>query len=353
MFTMLPVLEHFLYRSTLNGDEEEEVEDIFTEDEDENEQDDEDENEQDDEDEEYDCDDPNDEDYEPSEQEDDEDEEEDDDVQDDDVQEDDADEQSSKEQDIPSIYQTTTINLLVNFHRIVSQFQVWWMQLNKSNVWKNVCENAWTNALYTFSQNVYDSAMNLFTFCKTEPPGVAWICESSLVINQHTVRLELIEKYYQDKYTQQFENMCTGMQDAVDHFSYMHYNVKENLIIYKFAEDGYMSRTFIKGNTAPIKDDLATGPCLANVRFLSIQYNHPLMKEPLFLNIPRGMYYCGNQILSAAHVFRLLQYQSADYVFDTQYTLLLLDQDVNESCLSSLQYICVEKDQFVVCTVQV
>lgn len=342
MFTMLPVLEQFLYRNTLNGDEEE-VEDIdvLAEDEDEEEEE---EAEQEDEEVEvedyndYDCDDPNDEDYEPSEQDDDE----------------DHDEQEDDEQDenIPSMYQTTAINLLVNFHWITSKFQVWWMQLNKSNVWKNVCENAWTNTLYTFSQNVYHSAVNLFTFCKTEPPGVAWICESSLVINHRTVRLELIEKYYHDKYIQQFENMCDGMQDAVDHFSYMHYIVKENLILYKFAEDGYMSRTFIKGNMETSISNLATGPSLANVRFLSIQYNHPSMKEPLFLNIPRGMYYCGNHILSATHVFRLLQYQSADYVFDTRYTLLLLDQDVNESCLTSLQYICVEKDQFVVCTVQ-
>jgi len=335
MFSMLPVLEKFLYRSTLGSDEEE-VEDILAEEEEEEDEV---------EDEEYDCDDPNDEDYEPSEQDgDDEQEDDDDDEQDGD------DEQSSNEQDenIPSMYETTAINLLVNFHWITSQFQVWWMQVYKTNSWKNAC----TNALYSFSKKVYDSAINLFTFCKTEPTDVAWLCESSLVINQRTVRLELVEKYYHDKYIQQFENMCDGMQDAVDHFSYMHYIVKENLILYKFAEDGYMSRTFIKGNTEISPHSLQTGPILSNVRFLSIQYSHPSMKDDVFLNIPRGMYYCGNHILSAAHVFRLLQYQSADYVFDTQYTLLLLDSDVKEYQLTSTQYVRVEKDYMFISTVQ-
>ena len=343
MFTMLPVLEQFLYRSTIDGDEEvnndSEEEEVCDndqdedEDEDQDEDEDEDEDQDEDQDEDYDCDDPNDEDYEPSEQED----------------EQAGDEQSSKEKDIPSIYQIAAINVLVNYHWITSKFQVWRMQVYENNSWIKM----WTNTLYTFSKNVYDSAANLFTFCKTEPTSVEWICESSLVIDQCTVRLELIEKYYKDKYIQKFENMCSGMQDVVDHFSYLHYNVMENLILYKFAEDGYMLRTFIKGNKASIKNDLASEPSLANVRFLSIQYSHPSMKEPLFFNIPRGMYYCGNHILSAAHVFRLLQYQSADYVFDTQYTLHLMDQDVNESQLTSQQYICVEKDRFAVCTVQV
>jgi hypothetical protein len=84
--------------------------------------------------------------------------------------------------------------------------------------------------------------------------------------------------------------------------------------------------------------------------FLSIEYRHPAMERSIGLTIDRGCYLEGNHLLSAAFVRRSLEYQydPKDYYFDMNYTVTVMDNEINMFQLKSNQYVIVEKDGYKV-----
>jgi hypothetical protein len=85
----------------------------------------------------------------------------------------------------------------------------------------------------------------------------------------------------------------------------------------------------------------------SKVSFLSILYIHPKMKEEVALKIPKSMYYVGNQILSTAFVYRLLEYTVGYmFYFDMNYQLKLMDNNMQYVELKSDQYIELEYNSY-------
>lgn len=86
----------------------------------------------------------------------------------------------------------------------------------------------------------------------------------------------------------------------------------------------------------------------SSVRFLSVEYRHPAMDRPISLEIDKMFYLEGNHLLSAAFVRRCLEYQCEPelYYFDMNYTLIVLDNEVNIIELKSHQYVVLEKDSY-------
>ena len=82
-------------------------------------------------------------------------------------------------------------------------------------------------------------------------------------------------------------------------------------------------------------------------RFITVQYIHPHMALPLTLEIPPGMYQKGNQLLDSTFVYWCLkyQYQVSEYVFDENYKVELIDNDMNMLSLRSNQYIDLEESR--------
>ena len=85
----------------------------------------------------------------------------------------------------------------------------------------------------------------------------------------------------------------------------------------------------------------------STVRFISVEYTHPSMKHTIPLEIPVNMMYVGNCLFSPAFVARMLRYKSCDmyggnhqsYVFDLNYTLNIMDNQLKYLELSSTQYL--------------
>jgi len=75
-------------------------------------------------------------------------------------------------------------------------------------------------------------------------------------------------------------------------------------------------------------------PCL-----LSIEYIHPKMKKRIVLYLSKNMYINNNAILSPIFVKRLLEHQSEKYVFDMEYTLTIMDNNIKVFTINSGQYI--------------
>ena len=63
------------------------------------------------------------------------------------------------------------------------------------------------------------------------------------------------------------------------------------------------------------------------------------MGESIFIDIDKEYYYAYNEILSPLFIQRYLEYQPLNYIFDMDYELEVMDNDINTHVLTSKQYI--------------
>ena len=84
----------------------------------------------------------------------------------------------------------------------------------------------------------------------------------------------------------------------------------------------------------------------SNVKFLSVRYFHKYMPEPIFFELDRSYYIVGNEILSDIFILRLLKYQTKYYYFDKNYTLEIIDNDINIKTLNFNKYILLEENSY-------
>jgi hypothetical protein len=89
-------------------------------------------------------------------------------------------------------------------------------------------------------------------------------------------------------------------------------------------------------------------PKKSNIRFLSIQYTHPELEEPIELNLENQWYFVGNELLGKTHILRILEYQfsKSQYIFDERYILKIIDSDINIFEINAEQYIRLEEDKY-------
>ena len=84
-------------------------------------------------------------------------------------------------------------------------------------------------------------------------------------------------------------------------------------------------------------DDIVAVP--SRYYLLSASYSHPDMNKSIQLKVPKEMFMTGNQLFSPAFVCRTLFYQEKPFVFDMNYTIHIIDKDVNQITLSSKQFL--------------
>jgi hypothetical protein len=88
----------------------------------------------------------------------------------------------------------------------------------------------------------------------------------------------------------------------------------------------------------------------SDVKFLSIEYSNPDMKETISITLNKDVFQIGNEILSKAFILRYLQYQTQYYVYANDYTITVIDDKVNQITLNSKQYILLDKNNYKVIT---
>ncbi len=91
-------------------------------------------------------------------------------------------------------------------------------------------------------------------------------------------------------------------------------------------------------------------PKKSNIRFLSIQYTHPELEEPVELNLENQWYFIGNELLGKIHILRILEYQfsKSQYIFDERYILKIIDSNINIFEITAEQYIRLEQESYEV-----
>jgi len=120
----------------------------------------------------------------------------------------------------------------------------------------------------------------------------------------------------------------------------------ENLVVYK-RDDKYVYRIYNNGISiqAITIDNMS---CLIKCPqcLLSIEYTHPLMNSGINIQITKNEYYTNNEILSPTFIHRYLHYQSSSFIFDYDYVLNIIDNNINVFTLTSNQYIKLTHDNY-------
>ena len=166
---------------------------------------------------------------------------------------------------------------------------------------------------------------------------------SSLSSSQH-YHYDYSEKYEYFESTplltdSQIHDSVNLYYEYVDRHRSILENVYHSMCIFKY-DNKYIVREYPIWNP---EMEIMYRPSAA--RFM-IEYTHPNQSHQITLVIPKSMYMAGNHILSFLFVLRLLKYQPEPFHFDMDYTLKVIDDDVNILELKSHQFIVLTEDGY-------
>jgi hypothetical protein len=112
---------------------------------------------------------------------------------------------------------------------------------------------------------------------------------------------------------------------------------KSDLYFSAKHEDHYIVRTLEKVEEIVVNE--------AELRFINIEYTHPLQDVPINIKLKAAYYVVGNELFSPAFVLNALENQPAEFYFDKDYVLNLMDSDVTTFSITSNQYILIEAEE--------
>ena len=122
---------------------------------------------------------------------------------------------------------------------------------------------------------------------------------------------------------------------------------QHTLCIVKTIESRYISR--VNMHALPSKPDMR----LVQSPFLLIEYIHVDMPRAISISLPNTMFMAGNEILSAAHVHRILKYTlgTSTFTFDDLYILRIIDHNIRDLVVLSNQYVRIDLDGYTIITI--
>jgi hypothetical protein len=82
--------------------------------------------------------------------------------------------------------------------------------------------------------------------------------------------------------------------------------------------------------------------------FLSIEYSHPSMENKINIEIDPLLYLDKNELFSSIFVLRCLEYQPLPYVFDSDYKLHIMNNEIKMFDLASNEYIKLNKTSYTI-----
>ncbi len=79
---------------------------------------------------------------------------------------------------------------------------------------------------------------------------------------------------------------------------------------------------------------------------LSIEYSHPKMDNKIVIELDPSFYVVGNEVLSTLFTERYLEYQDQPFIFDSDYSIEIMDSRIKTFTLTSDQYIVFGKTDY-------
>jgi hypothetical protein len=200
----------------------------------------------------------------------------------------------------------------------------------------------------------FDKVKAIYNEHRIEPFDNNWVCISILLnndqtlftgnktiylenyqhINPHTTPDVSKKDYYNDCISY-FGKMATSIAKCDD-------NVVETMVTMKLDE-GVFNKSFNK-NT----ENTTYSNTRVKSQFLTIEYTHPKMKDRIVIELDKDLYFTDNIILSPLFIKRYLEYQDKEVIFDENYTVNLMDNNVNMITLSYSQSVLLTENSYKV-----
>uniref|UniRef100_A0A6C0HHJ2 Uncharacterized protein n=1 Tax=viral metagenome TaxID=1070528 RepID=A0A6C0HHJ2_9ZZZZ len=148
-------------------------------------------------------------------------------------------------------------------------------------------------------------------------------------------RLRIIEDFFD---LSDDEWIYKTMNENLPRFNNMCRDILQNnttiseclLLIAENAESGIHSRVFNRYNMDADTDVIINNNPV-NMKFLSIDYVHPTQPEPYEIVVDKSYFMKGNHLLSGAFIGRLLADSEYTGVFDKDYRIAVIDQEVKNA----------------------
>ena len=198
----------------------------------------------------------------------------------------------------------------------------------------------------------YERIKALYNAHRIEPFDKNWVCISVLLKNDenlftgnkqiylenyqhikpHTTT-DVSKKEYYNNCLSYFGKMATSIAKSDN-------NVIETMVTMRL-DDGITNNSFNKNTDEPTYSNTRS-----KVSFLTIEYTHPKMETRITMNLDKDLYFTNNVILSSLFIKRYLDYQPEDFIFDENYTINLMDNNINMITLTYPQSIMLSEDSY-------
>lgn len=245
-------------------------------------------------------------------------------------------------------YNDVALNIILLYSRFIETAKKYWLEFYHLHP-----------LITLFIDNVFYMIRFLMAMMidqRIEPMESNWI-STSILLKRDTTRFEGEPYTFVEKYDKMNMNLISdnesynnvfinGFKDACDCAKSIAYNNKsivESLITMKF-ENQYIHYTFYKENDENDPVTLPLIPC--KTKFLTVEYTHPRLTSGIFLELDKNTFYANNEILSPLYILRCLKYQSKAFVFDMDYKIKILDENIHSFELTSDQHIFLHKASY-------
>lgn len=198
----------------------------------------------------------------------------------------------------------------------------------------------------------YERIKALYNAHRIEPFDKNWVCISVLLKNDenlftgnkqiylenyqhikpHTTT-DVSKKEYYNNCLSYFGKMATSIAKSDN-------NVIETMVTMKLNE-GITNNSFNKNTDEPTYSNTRS-----KASFLTIEYTHPKMETRISMNLDKDLYFTNNVILSSLFIKRYLDYQPEEFIFDENYTINLMDNNINMITLTYPQSIMLSEDSY-------
>ena len=209
------------------------------------------------------------------------------------------------------------------------------------------------NTVDTSSYNLDKLTANYNNY-RIEPFDNNWVCISILLNNDENLftgnKQIYLENYqhikshttpdvskieYYNNCLSYFGKMATSIAKSDN-------NVIETMVTMKL-DDGITNNSFNKTTDEPKYSNIRS-----NATFLTVEYTHPKMQNRIIMELEKELYFINNVILSPLFIKRYLEYQPEEFIFDENYTINLMDNNVNMITLTNSQSILLSENSYKV-----
>jgi hypothetical protein len=187
---------------------------------------------------------------------------------------------------------------------------------------------------------------------KIEPLSKNWSCVSMLTksyFNYKNFNHSYVEIYdtippiVTEDVNSVFASLYHDVFSIVDNEN----SICDSLVTYKY-DDMYIHRVIVAEKKTFSDENYKVVLDESDVKFLSIEYYSKLYNQPRILELKNEEYLVNNELLSATFVKRLLEYQIPYHIFDKDYEISILDNNLQTTRLKFGEYIKLNKTDYSV-----